>query len=204
MNKVLFREAIRYYALKLLLFNVILTFNTACSWISDEKFNHQNAQLFLKTILYTDIDDSMTGLFKPGIAVGILPDGNALVAEQNGYIHLIQEIYQDPKLLETPVAVLENISVNDGGLLGIAIHPDFNNNRLFYLCATVRENQLLVNKIELWKLSPDNRRAKKHSIVMSKIIDLNEPENVNANKDQEGMWFVVNPEGPNQLVARGI
>jgi hypothetical protein len=203
MDKVIFRKPIKYLKWKFMLLNAIFVVTTACSWISEEAYNSHPRVMAYETMLYVDMADSANDFFIPGliVSVGLLPNGDALVAGRNGFIHLVQDVYTDPTLLVTPVAVLENISLSQGGLLGLAIHPDFKNNRLFYLCATVWENQLLVNKIELWELSIDNRQANKQSIVLKEIIEYKDPEIPNRIEDPEERWLVSNPESKAYLLT---
>ncbi len=58
-----------------------------------------------------------------------LPDGNILVAEKAGQFRLIRDGALDP----TPVSGSPEVRVAaGGGLMDIALHPDFANNRLVY------------------------------------------------------------------------
>ena len=62
--------------------------------------------------------------------MAFLPDGNVLVTERPGDLRLIK----NGRLVQTPIAGLPDIrQVGQGGLLGIALHPDFSRNRLVYL-----------------------------------------------------------------------
>ncbi len=62
--------------------------------------------------------------------MAFLPDGRILVTERTGKLRTIQE----GKLLPEPVAGLPAIEeVGQGGLLGIALHPNYAENRLIYL-----------------------------------------------------------------------
>ena len=69
------------------------------------------------------------GLAHPwGLA--FLPNGDLLVTEREGRLRVIREGRLDP----TPVAGLPDISAGgQGGLLDVAVHPDFENNRFVYL-----------------------------------------------------------------------
>jgi glucose/arabinose dehydrogenase len=71
----------------------------------------------------------VSGLEHPwGIAW--LPDGAALVTERPGRLRLIRDGRLDPK----PVAgVPEVLAYGQGGLLDVALHPSFTENRLVYL-----------------------------------------------------------------------
>lgn len=90
-------------------------------------------------------DDSVvilaTGLEMPrAIAVGA---DRVFVTEKEGRIRVIQ----DGRLLESPLAVFRAADVFDGGLLGIALHPDFEANRHLYVFLTYQEDGQLWNKI---------------------------------------------------------
>lgn len=62
--------------------------------------------------------------------MAFLPDGRILVTERTGKLRVIA----NGKLKPEPVAGLPPIEeIGQGGLLGIAVHPDYANNRLVYL-----------------------------------------------------------------------
>lgn len=62
--------------------------------------------------------------------MAFLPDGGMLVTERDGRLRLIK----DGKLQREPVAgVPEVVARGQGGLLDVALHPDFESNRLVYL-----------------------------------------------------------------------
>lgn len=60
----------------------------------------------------------------------VLPDGAMLVTEREGRLRIIR----DGKLVETPVGGVPKVhDAGQGGLLDIALHPDFAINKLVYL-----------------------------------------------------------------------
>ncbi len=65
------------------------------------------------------------------------------VTEKDGFIRVIQ----DNNLLESPLAAFRSADVFDGGLLGIALHPDFSSNHYVYVFLTYEEDGSLWNKI---------------------------------------------------------
>jgi len=65
------------------------------------------------------------------------------VTEKIGRIRVIE----DNVLLEEPLAVLRTVDVFDGGLLGIAVHPNFTENHSLYVYFTYENNNKLYNKI---------------------------------------------------------
>ena len=65
------------------------------------------------------------------------------VTEKDGFIRVIQ----NNTLLESPLAIFRSPNVFDGGLLGIALHPNFSNNHYIYVFLTYNEDGNLWNKI---------------------------------------------------------
>jgi len=62
-------------------------------------------------------------------SIAFMPDGNMLVSERAGRLRLIE----DGALRDAPVTGLPDIlALQQGGLLGLALHPDFETNRLVY------------------------------------------------------------------------
>ena len=70
-------------------------------------------------------------------------DDRIFVTEKDGFIRVIE----NNTLLESPLAALRPATVFDGGLLGIALHPDFSQNHMLYVFLTYDENNNLWNKI---------------------------------------------------------
>jgi glucose/arabinose dehydrogenase len=63
-----------------------------------------------------------------------LPDGSALITERPGRLRMVQE----GRLLPDPIPGLPKILAHgQGGLMDVAIHPDFETNRLVYLSAAL-------------------------------------------------------------------
>jgi aldose sugar dehydrogenase len=75
------------------------------------------------------VTEIATNLVHPwGLAV--LPDGSMLVTEREGRLRLIK----DRKLVQAPIGgVPQVLDSGQGGLLDVALHPDFATNKLVYL-----------------------------------------------------------------------
>jgi glucose/arabinose dehydrogenase len=59
-----------------------------------------------------------------------LPDGDMLITERPGRLRLVR----DGQLVDQPIeGVPQVLALNQGGLMGIALHPDFARNRYVYL-----------------------------------------------------------------------
>jgi aldose sugar dehydrogenase len=70
--------------------------------------------------------------------------------------------------------------------LGLALHPDFNNNRLFYIYVTVEKNNSTVNQVEQWKLSDDGNSAEQVRIVF---------DGIDAARNHNGGRIAFGPDG---------
>lgn len=110
------------------------------------------------------VEEVVTGLEVPwGIA--FLPDGEMLVTERAGRIRLVR----NGELHPSPIATIEVTDSGEGGLLGIVAHPDFADNRFFYVYYTANNNGSQVNRVERWQLSPDGLSATPDRIIIDDI-----------------------------------
>ena len=72
-------------------------------------------------------------------AIAFVPDGGILVTERPGRVRLIDK---DGNLQNEPVATISAIKeFGEGGLLGIALHPEFEKNNFVYLYYTYAGDQ---------------------------------------------------------------
>jgi glucose/arabinose dehydrogenase len=78
------------------------------------------------------LETVVTGLEVPW-DMAFLPDGRALVTERPGRVRLLS---RDLGLRDEPVAEVEVAAIGEGGLLGIAVDPDFADNSFVYLYRT--------------------------------------------------------------------
>jgi glucose/arabinose dehydrogenase len=76
--------------------------------------------------------------------IAFLPDGSALVTERPGRIRLLE---RDGKLREEPVAEVEVSEQGEGGLLGLALDPQFASNGFVYLYFTTPSEM----RLERWR-----------------------------------------------------
>lgn len=82
-----------------------------------------------------------TNLDKPrAIAIH---ENRIFVTEKDGLVRVVQ----DGILLDSPLATFRAVNAFDGGLLGIALDPDFVNNHFLYVFVTYQKDAQLWNKI---------------------------------------------------------
>lgn len=97
--------------------------------------------------------------------IAFLPNGDFLVTERPGRLRRVQE----GRLVEAPVAEIPVAAGGEGGLLGIALHPEFSQNRLFFLYYTANKGGRTVNRVERYQLSEDYTRASPEKIILDDI-----------------------------------
>jgi len=103
----------------------------------------------------------VTNLEKPRAIA--FAENKIFVTEQVGRIRVIE----DGKLLEEPLATLRGVNVFDGGLLGIATHPNFSENNILYVFLTYEENGEIWNKI--LKITVLNNKLQDAETIFDKI-----------------------------------
>ncbi|MGM0576095.1 MAG: PQQ-dependent sugar dehydrogenase [Myxococcota bacterium] len=113
------------------------------------------------------VEAVVTGLEVPwGLA--FLPGdgtGDMLVTERPGRLRLVE----DGSLVSEPVLTIDVRSESEEGLLGLALHPDFESNRLFYLYYTVERDGDPVNRVVRYRLAQDRRSATQDRVILDDI-----------------------------------
>ena len=78
--------------------------------------------------------------------IAFLPDRRALVTERPGRVRLLE---RDGRLRPAPVAEVDVEATGEGGLLGLALDPDFASNRFVYLYRTTgRGNEVVRYRLD--------------------------------------------------------
>lgn len=97
--------------------------------------------------------------------IAFLPGGDWLITERPGRVRLVR----NGALVQKPVATIAASARAEGGLLGIAAHPDFQTNRWFYIYYTTRNQGGARNRVERWVLSRDHRSASRDRVIVEDI-----------------------------------
>ena len=90
-------------------------------------------------------------------------DDRIFVTEKDGLIRVIQ----NNTLLDSPLAAFRAADVFDGGLLGIAVHPDFSKNHYIYVFLTYEEDGNLWNKI--LRITESKNKLQNADTILDKI-----------------------------------
>jgi glucose/arabinose dehydrogenase len=93
-------------------------------------------------------------------AIGFLPSGDLLVTERSGQV---QRIGKDGAMY-----AIEGVrETSEGGLLGIAIHPNFSDNGYVYLYSTTTNGGALSNRVERYQL--DGKELRERATILANI-----------------------------------
>jgi aldose sugar dehydrogenase len=105
----------------------------------------------------------VSGLEVPwGIA--FLPGGDWLVTERSGRVRLVR----DGQLAATVLTIAVALG-SEGGLLGIAASPAFEQDGLFYVYATVLVGGARTNRVMRYRLDAEHRAASLDRIILDKL-----------------------------------
>ncbi|MBF8301695.1 MAG: PQQ-dependent sugar dehydrogenase [Acidobacteria bacterium] len=114
------------------------------------------------------------GLSHPWSLV-FLPDGNMLVTERPGRLRIIRNGVLDP----TPIAGVPRVRTDgNGGLMDVALHPGFSDNRLVYFTYT--------KPVENGKGTPTLARGRLEGGALADVRDLLVPDAFDGNSGLNG------------------
>lgn len=99
-------------------------------------------------------------------AIAFLPDGGMLVTERKGTVRLIDKT---GNLQNEPVSDLSQVlEIGEGGLMGIALHPNFSSNNLVYLYYTYSSSgDNTLNKVVQMKF--ENNQLRNEQTILDQI-----------------------------------
>ncbi len=137
--KKLFIGIIAIFAVSAILVSIVYNQETSSSEIiqSDEQ------QQFISGYKIETVAENLTIPW----SIDWLPDGTALFTERNGYLREIQ----NGKLVQEPLLSL-GVGSGEGGLLGVAVDPQFEQNNYIYLYYTYNELVSISNKVVRYQL----------------------------------------------------
>lgn len=90
-------------------------------------------------------------------------DGSMLVTERPGRLLRISGNEH------TSIEVSGVRHVGEGGLLGLALHPDYENNRWLYLYATTQTESGLTNRVERYIFDSETNQLKERKVIVENI-----------------------------------
>lgn len=94
--------------------------------------------------------------------IAFLPNGDLLVTERGGRLLVIGETTQT-------ISEISGVShIGEGGLLGLAIHPNFEANNYIYLYLTSEDSGQIQNRVERYVL--ENNTLSQREVILEGII----------------------------------
>lgn len=118
--------------------------------------------------------------------IAFLSNREMLVTERPGRVRLLR----NSVLVVQPVATLPVIDADEGGLLGIALHPSFSDNGFFYLYMTAKGASGSENRVERWRLAPDHASAMRDRVVLEGIPSAKYHDGGRIRFGPDGMLYV--------------
>jgi aldose sugar dehydrogenase len=95
-----------------------------------------------------------------GWDIGFLPDGRVLVSQRPAKIALLSGSTPGATTTELKADLSDVLVQGEGGLLGLVVHPDFEQSRQFTTCQTHTENGEPTDiRLVTWRLSDDDKVA---------------------------------------------
>jgi len=142
----------------------------------------------------------VTGLEVPwGIA--FLDPSTLLITERPGRLRLVEH----GKLRPAPVLTLKTSKhTAEGGLLGIALHPDFKTNHLFYLYYTADVGGRPVNRVVRYHLAPDAHSARFDRVILDNIPAAEFHDGGRLHFGADGMLYVATGDARNPQNAQNL
>ena len=110
--------------------------------------------------------------------IAVLPGGDLLVTERSGQL---LKIGAETKII-SKIAGIKHIG--EGGLLGLALHPDFSNNHYIYLYSTTQDSRGISNRVERYLFSDDTLTGRR--IIL---------ENIQGSSNHDGGRIAFGPDG---------
>jgi aldose sugar dehydrogenase len=106
--------------------------------------------------------------------IGFLPDGSALITERPARIRLLSSTRPGVQVTDVAAELSDVYVAGEGGLMGLAVHPDFASTRRFTTCQTHQQGERPVDvRLVTWELSPDGARASRVADLLVAGLPLN-------------------------------
>jgi glucose/arabinose dehydrogenase len=109
--------------------------------------------------------------------IAFLPDGRALVSERPGRVRLLE---RNGRLRQQPVGEIRVQAEAEGGLLGVAVDPEFESNSFVYLYRTTEDGN------EVVRFRFENEYLKQDAVVV---------EGIRAKRNHHGGRIHFGPDG---------
>lgn len=149
----------KYIAFLFLVFSILYFFKDK---IIKNALKHRDVILPTRTLeVEKEIEEVATSLNIPW-EISFLPNGEMLVTERGGKLLKISQAGKKT------IAEIQGVKhIGEGGLLGLALDPDFKTNKFIYLYSTTTETGEITNRVERYKL--ENDALSQRTVILADI-----------------------------------
>jgi aldose sugar dehydrogenase len=153
-----------------------------------------NAQMFEE---YQVIVETVAEDLEVPWAIAFSPDGRIFFTERVGKLRVIE----DGKLNPEPVTIL-NVGLVEGGLLGLALDPDFDDNHYLYLYYTYTEFLSTYNKVV--RFTEKNNKLSEEMTLVDKIPGAAVHDGGRIKFGHEGKLYITTGDAANADSAQDL
>ena len=112
--------------------------------------------------------ETVAGGLSHGWDIGFLPDGKILVSQRPAKLSLLSGSAPGATTTEVKADLSDVLVQGEGGLMGMVVHPDFEQTRRFTTCQTHTENgQAADIRLVTWRLSDDGQAATREKELLT-------------------------------------
>lgn len=128
--------------------------------------------------------------------IGFLPDGALLLTERPGTVLLIEAGSK------TPLPIQGVIHRGEGGLLGMALHPNFTENSWLYLYLTTQGESGLVNRVERYTFDLATKSLTERTSILENIPGAANHDGGRIAFGPDGYLYITTGDAQNEALAQ--
>ncbi|MGH3760974.1 PQQ-dependent sugar dehydrogenase [Actinophytocola sp.] len=112
--------------------------------------------------------EQVAGGLEHGWDIGFLPDGKVLVTQRPARIALLSSAEPGARVTQVKAELSDVYVSGEGGLMGMVVHPDFEQTRRFTTCQTHTENGDPADiRLVTWRLAEDGKIATREKELLT-------------------------------------